>query len=284
MSEDWCPGAPLAQHGPMAVNDTDLNSALGVEINWVADSNERDKKLRNELDAGRPAICMGQNGPPEWGLLTGYTGGGNIFGRCYFDRQESGRLSDRAVEYTENRYLKANDYPGFVPEYFVRFFDKPCQKADKKQVLKNSLAFCLNSFSGAWEKYQLGEEAYRIFIRGMQLSDGEYRNKCGNDQYFLGILLDAGRAAQIYIENSASLLAGENQSRMLSIAGLYEKMNAAILDVIPYEKTSIVFNEDASPKWENPLRKSLADALSQNIEREKQIRAIVKDILNNWEE
>lgn len=283
MSEDWCPGAPLAQHGPL-MDDNNTNAAIGVVIYSISDSNERDKKLRDELDTGRPVICMGQNGPPEWGLLTGYTGDGSIFGRCYFDKQECGRTSDRAVKYTENRYLKANDYPGMVPEYFVRFFDRPCQKADPKQVLKNSLSFCLNSFDDAWDKYKIGEEAYRIFIRGMQLSDDDYRRVCGNDQYFLGILLDAGRAAQMYIKNSAPLLTDENQNRMLSIAALYKKMNTAILDAIPYEKTSAVFDEGSSSQWEKPFRDKLADVLSQNIEHEKQLRMIVKDILDNWED
>ena len=282
MSEDWDPGVSLAQQGPLATDDSGLSAALGIAMNWTSDPKERERRLRQEIDAGRPVLCLGQNGPPEWGLLLGYTANGEIFGRSYFDQQERGQHPDGVCEYTQNHYLKAYTYPGFVPEYFVRFIDKACTTTDAKEVLKNSLLFCTSSFDTTWEKFKIGEGAYRIFIRGMQLDNDDYRKHCGNDQYFLGGLLDAGRAAQQYLRDSAALLTGENRQQLISISAWYEKMNREILRVIPYEKTTAIFSQSSAPIWDRALRLRLAGVLQENLECEKKIRAAVKTILKHW--
>ena len=78
------------------------------------------------LDAGRPVLCMGQIGPPEWGLLTGYAENGRtFFGRSYFDAQktnpDSPFYSSDNIFHTQNRYRRAVDYPEPIPIVLSNF-------------------------------------------------------------------------------------------------------------------------------------------------------------------
>lgn len=278
MSEDWCPGAPLAQHGPV-IDDAGINGALGIKINWVADAIERDNTVRRNIDSGLPVMLLGQDGPPEWGLLTGYNRDGEYFGRSYFDIAHT----ENNFLFTENRYKKAIDYPGVFPEVFVRFFDRECEKFTDRQILFNSLQFCLNSFSGEFDKYKTGEKAYRIFIDGMQSEDDKYRKLCRNDQFFLGVLIDALNAAQVFLNNYLSVLAKQNQLKLQKVISLYKTMKDSILEIIPYEKTSSVFDQDSAPVWDKDIRTRLAGVLIKNCVLEKELRLIVKEILDNWD-
>lgn len=61
-------------------------------------------------------------------------------------------------------------------------------------------------------------------------------------------------------------------------------MTAGILDIIPYEETSIKWDEGSAPLWKKSLRNKLADALNTNIAYEKQVRVIVKEILEHWDD
>lgn len=277
MSEDWCPGAPLAQHGPLADDET-ISAALGLQINWIGDAAQRDDAVRRSIDAGRPVMILGQTREPEWGLITGYDADGSFFGRSYFDT-----AIEEHIWVTEHQYSKAFGYPGMFPELFIRFFDQEREKMSDREILLHALRFCCDHFGDCVYKYHTGEKAYQIFIHGMRLHDLQYYVHCRCDQYFLGMMLDAIHAAQTFLSRYLHVLPADEQCTLQAVIDLYRQMNASILQIIPYEKTSRVFCTNIAPVWDRDTRLHLADALTENLAREKQLRTMIREILGHYE-
>ena len=121
-----------------------------------------------------------------------------------------------------------------------------------------------------------------MLIAGFELDEEQYRAKCQNDQYHIGSLMDARRAAHIYLARSADLLGGENRARLLEASRLYRAMLDNMLSAVPYEETSSVFNGSSNPAWSAGQRRALAAALRKNKELERQVRVLIADILKHW--
>jgi len=279
LGEDWDPSSEMPQVG---VNcEHNAPQALGIKAYSLKDAKKRDANVMKSLDKGFPVLVCGQRAAPEWTVLTGYekTGGEvKYFGRTYFDYE--GAPEDET--FTGNQYYLANQYPGEYPNGLLRFYDKTRRPLPPRKALKISLETCIKTFEPARGGYKEGYDAYDVYIAGFELGDEDYRAKCTNDQYHVGSLMDARRAAHIYLRESADLLAGENRVKLLEASQLYRAMLDNMLTAVPYEKTSSVFNGSASPVWSAEQRQALAKALRENKELEKQVRVLVADILKHW--
>jgi len=279
LGEDWDPSSEMPQVGVNCEHNAPL--ALGIKAYSLKNAKKRDANVMKNLDRGFPVLLCGQRAEPEWTVLTGYekTGDGvKFFGRTYFDYK--GAPEDET--FTGNQYYLANQYPGEYPPSLLRFYDRKRKPLAPRKALRISLETCIRTFEPAQGGYKEGYDAYDVYIAGFELDDEQYREKCRNDQYHIGSLMDARRAAHIYLRESAALLAGENRAKLLEASRLYRVMLDNMLAAVPYERTSSVFNGSSDPVWSAAQRQALAEALRKNKRLEKEVRVLVADILKHW--
>ena len=286
MKPDWCPSSTMPQVG--TVWDDQIQGVTGIKQYSLASNSKRNKRVRQNLDAGRPVLGCGFIGEPEWDMLTGYMEK-LYFGRSYFDVQntnpDSRHYKNDNILHTENDYHRAVHYPGEYPKGLLRFFDKPCKKAEPLALLKKSLEACLmyNTHEASGDAV-FSEAAYRVLIKGFEKSDEAWAASRRSENYHIGCLMDARRCAYVYLRDSAVLLKGENRDRLLEIAGLYRSIVDDIQAIIPYAmlNEAFDFNGNSEEPWSHEIRQSLVGALERAIETEKKIQLAVKDILANW--
>lgn len=280
MADNWDPSSEMLQVSVNCEKNAEL--ALGTAVYSLEDEKLRDKQVQKSIDIGIPVMACGQRGAPEWTVITGYeksNGKVKYFGRTYFDYEKP---NENDI-FTENRYFYADCYPGEFPQALLRLYDKPCEPITKKEALKVSLETCIKMFKQTGN-YKYGYDAYDVLIHGFELEDKVYKQRCGCDQYHIGSLMDARRSATIFINKNVILLSGDQKQKLITVAELYKKMLDLLLQVLPYEKTSSVFNAYSDPVWDKTTRQNLADALREAAELEKRVRITVKDILENWED
>lgn len=95
--------------------------------------------------------------------------------------------------------------------------------------------------------------------------------------------MDARRAAFVYLSEGADLMSGNNKEKLLTVANLYKQILNILLSVNNYKNISNQWNNLPEYVWTSEKRLELADALRKIVELEKQVRFIVKEILENWE-
>ena len=289
MKPDWCPSATMAQVG--TVWDDQINALIGYKMYSIKSDGKRDKQVRANLAAGRPVLGVGLTDEPDWHMLTGYSENA-FFGRSYFDTQLTNPASryynpERNIFHTENNYRRAVQYPGEYPQDLLRFFDKPCEKAQLRALLKKSLEICL-AYSTHKPTYGavFGEAALRVLMEGFGKSDGEWAESRRNENYHVGCLADARRAAYVYLRESAALLRGANREKLLGVAEAYRSIADELLAVLPYAmlNEAFAFNGSSAEPWSGDIRLGLAAALRKAIDTEKIIQGCVKEILDHWED
>ncbi len=300
MLDNWDPSSTMPQNGVMA--EEAMNRSFGVDVYSLADEAARNANVVRSLEAGVPALVCGQRAAPEWTVVTGHArrGGSTMFfGRTYFDYE----TAEQDEIFTANGYRLADQYPGEVPEVLLRFYDRRCEPMPALEALKKSLEMCITIYEQPSGRYnhRFGESAYDVLIQGFELPEEEYRKRCGSDQYHVGSLMDARRAAYIYLEESAVLLAGENRKKLLAAAALYRDMLDTLLAAVPYERTCAVFAGSAQeqsgaelaqhhfppvgnsvPVWDGATRARLVAALRKAVRLEREVRVLVRGILGSW--
>jgi len=286
MKPDWCPSSTMAQVG--TVWDDQIQGVTGIKQYSLAGNSKRNKRVRENLDAGIPVLGCGFIGEPEWDMLTGYTEK-LYFGRSYFDTQHTNPASryykSDNLLHTENNYHRAVHYPGEYPKGLLRFFDKPCKKAEPLALLQKSLEACLmyNTHDACGDTV-FGEAAYRILMEGFEKSDEAWEASRRNENYHIGCLADARRCAYVYLRDASALLTGVNKEKLLGIAAGYKSIVDDILAVVPYKmlNEAFAFNGNSEEPWSIEIRQGLVKALRKTINTEKRIQADVKDILAHW--
>lgn len=122
-------------------------------------------------------------------------------------------------------------------------------------MLKVSLETCIKMFEQKpGEYHKFGYDAYGVLISGFELDDNAYQAKCKNDQYHIGSMQDARRAAYIYLDRGADLLEGENKAKLSEAVTIFKKMLDNLVAAVPYVKTSAVFNVNSDPVWTKAQR------------------------------
>ena len=299
MRDDWDPSSQMPQNGKLC--EKNVGDALGISVYTLSDEKEIIAQAKKSIESGIPILLVGGRGAPEWTLTCGYAvenGQDKFFGRTYFDCQHY-EPTKKTIEnqspivpeneiFTENNYFYQSGFPGLIPSALTRFYDKKGKSIPHKQALKVSLETCIMMFEHKpTESHKFGYDAYDVLISGFELSDAEYKEKCGNDCYHIGSLLDARHAAYVYLENSIVLLDGKNKAILTEVTKIYKSMVDNLLAVVPYNETTPVFN--GTPDFRSATftvaqrRKELAVALKGNKEFEKQARILIKNVLENWE-
>lgn len=292
MRDDWDPSSQMPQNGMLC--EKNVGDALGISVYTLNKGDEIREQAKMSIDSGIPVLLVGGRWAPEWTLACGYAvvnGEARFFGRTYFDCQndvnpentiehQSARVPENEI-YTRNHYFYLSGFPGWFPEGLTRFYDRKCEPISPKQALKVSLETCIRMFEQQPSQYnhKFGYDAYDVLIRGFELDEAEYLEKCQNDQYHIGSLLDARHAAYVYLHACSDLLDGENREMLEEAASIYKQMTDNLLGAVPYEETTTVFNTDSSARWDEARRRELTAALKANKELEKQVRIIVMDIL-----
>ena len=261
--------------------DGNANRAFGFEFHNVKDEAERDEQVRMSIDAGIPVLALGSRGDPEWCVITGYDraqDGFRYFGRSYWDAD----ASESEERFTDNEYLLANNYPGEHPDIFLKLGDTACKPTSPRDALRRSLEACLRLFGRPKKRAhkRMGYGAYKYMIKSLNKNENTDGYSGANAGLHFSILLDARRAAYIYLEESAALLAGENKAKLLRVSAMYREMFDALSAVLPYEQCR---------NWQKPeltaeLRQALITALRKMLSLEKQARVLVKEILKRWDE
>jgi len=241
----------------------------GIVPSSAEDRDERGERARKSIDAGVPVLSLGSRGAPEWGVILGYevtADGYKYFGRSYFD----GGAPENEL-FTENRYTLGNLYA----DYHM-LLDGTCEATPAMDALKISLEAAVKMFA---PHDRFGYGAYDTMIKGFETNT--FMNDWGGEGDIYNIIInltDARRAAQIYLNENASLLSGENKSRMLSAAAVYGEM-IGILLTITEDKD---FDGDII-KSSRDVRIKFAGALQKCKELEYRAQDIIKNILENWE-
>ncbi len=299
MLENWDPSSQMPQNGMLC--EKNVGDALGLAVYTLKNEKKVWERAQKSIDGGVPVLLVGGRWAPEWTIACGYAaenGETKFFGRTYFDCQNNS-ASAKMIEnqstavpeneiYTPNKYFYLSEFPGWAPGALTRFYDKTCKTISRKQALKTSLEMCINMFEQPPRQHghKFGFDAYDVLISGFELGDTAYQERCGNDHYHLGSMQDARRAAYRYLAASADLLNGANNTKLLRAAEIYKKMLENMLQAVPYEETTPVFNDQSnftSGTFHNrQKRQELAAALKENKELERKVRELARDILANW--
>ena len=235
IGNDWDPSSQMPQNGSPC--EKNVGDALGISVYSLSDNQKIWDRAKESIDNGVPVLLTAGRWAPEWTLACGYeeeNGEYKFFGRTYFDSQKY--FKEKIIEhqstnvpeneiYTEHQYFYFNGFPGWFPEVLTRFYDRKCEPISKKQALKTSLETCIRMFEQASNStHKFGYDVYDEFIRGFELGEDAYKATCVCDQFHIGSMQDARRAAYIYLSSSANLLDGENKAKLENAAGIYKKM------------------------------------------------------------
>ena len=297
MAYGWDPGSiivNISYHSLRFKNnacgaDDNANRAFGYEFHNEKNAAKRDEQVQASIDAGVPVLALGSRAVPEWCVITGYEKAGDgvkYFGRSYFDGD-----APESELFTDNRYTLADKYPGDYPEVFVRLCGEPCEPLPPIDALKCSLETCLKLFGKPknWRSRKaarrIGYGAYRFMIDSLRKNEFfntfDKSRECVVDDLWMHFsnLLDARRAAYIYLEESAALLSGENRAKLLSAAAMYREMFDVLSAVLPYDK---LCNHEFTPGFSAALRTEIIAVLEKMLSLEKRVRVIVRDVLKHW--
>lgn len=286
MCYGWDPGSLILNvnyayldFGNACGTDDNANRTFGLDFYTVEDETERSEKVQKSIDSGIPVLIMGGWGAPEWCLLTGYEktqSGIEFFGRTYFDSD-----SVEKQKRTDNQYTLFNRFSGEAPGLFTKLCDRICEPLTAKDALKVSLETCLQMFS---PHEKMGYMAYKFMIKS--LKKNEYGNHKNNKEFnawnvcmHFQILLDARRAAYIYLEESAELLSGENKKRLMHVSAMFREMFDTLSHVLPYDKLN---KHEFDSGFSDELRNDIVNALQKMASLEKQARVVVRKICKHW--
>ena len=274
MAYGWDPGSNIVDIsysylGIKSGNNADR--AFGFGEYTVDDETERNRQIRGSIDAGIPVLVLDGRGAPEWGIVLGYeTVGGETkyFGRSYFD----GNAAEDEL-FTENRYALFNNFNGKSSDWYKLY--KPAEPISETDALRISLTACVEMFK---PHGKFGYGAYYQMIEGLENS--RYPTEWGSDGDVGTIfytLLDARRAAYIYLDESAGLLNGDMKSDLAAVSVLYKDMFDLLQNVIPYEEDIGGLLSDEQKRTE------LIAVLHECVEYERQAQETIKNILERME-
>ncbi len=218
---------------------TPLYDAIGYTPIWGkwTDPNEREAERRaivRDLRAGKPVLAINLRIAPEFGVIAGYLDdGGEFLVRTYFDksvfdeweRGEEPKPGLKEKTFTERGGYLAND-ADFWPFIITRFGDRK-DKPSPLEILRTSLATLVKSFeAGPRDHYYNGRQAYERWMQALS-EDADFaldadRNaaikRLGVNDRMMFHLVDARRAAERYLRESAPLLPEGERAALWKIA------------------------------------------------------------------
>lgn len=274
----WDPGSTIVDiiYAHLGIHSGDnANHFYGINSYSIDNKDDCEKQVIESIKAGIPVLILGGRLLPEWSILLGYevkVDGVKYFGRTFFDS-----MASEDEIFTDNRYVLLDRFPGNA-EWNI-FFNKSCEPTHELDALKISLESCLKMFT-PHDKFGYG--AYDKMIEGFEKNeyDSDFRGE-GNGviDNIICNLIDARRAAYIYLGESAELLTDKDKSKLLTVSSLYKDMFDALQKVVPYEKLSHDFDQSTMTE---EIRRKFIVVLQRCKELEYKVHEIIKNILENW--
>ncbi len=275
LKPDYDFSSALPQNG--TVRDDLINAAVGYEGYTIADSKTRTEQIKKSIANGFPVACMGQHGDPEWGMLLGYNGVDEFFGRSFLDVDPQTNGSTDSVRFfTENNYQMATDYPGVYPDLFTVLYDRECPKMSSDKLLHASLELCQSSlYDIPSNDAKYGVEALTMLITGLS---NEYTDFVEKINFNVGILLDSRRAAYIYLKNHAGDAGSRYKQSVMGLSSSYQELFSVLSKAIPYDTCY------SKVEWDFQTRQDVIESLRQALEIEKKIHEEVVRVLTEFDE
>lgn len=272
MSRDWDPSSTLLQVGINA--EKNCSSYFGLEAYEVEDERMREYRAIHSISKGIPLLICGGRYSPEWSLVTGYESAQDVphfFGRSYFDYQ--GASAEEV--FTENQYFLADHYPGEYPSSLFHLYDRQCSPKEFTMALRTALEMCLSMFQQPEnERLYFGYDAYEFAAASLE------KNEYANIRHHFISLLDARRAAYVFLAQSARNLTGDLQTGLATASAQYKEMFDLLSNILPYRDLNQgKFDGELSPS----LRKRLAKTLRKMSELERKVRHTIGRVLDQWE-
>lgn len=214
-----------------------LFKSLGYSFRIVDRLEKSERKAERlaiveDIRGGRPVLAINLRVAPEWGVITGYTEGGNRFlCRTYFDGEVLDALEQGDGQDPEDRRMVFEDNEGYLFSDFWPFilihFGEKGESPSPQERLKTSLTTLVQSFqAGESRGYHQGRDAYMAWIEGLSREEdfqleGDRENvlrRLSVNDAMLRDLVDARRAAASYLRENADLLAGREREYLQKIA------------------------------------------------------------------
>lgn len=218
----------------------------------------REDVLRS-LDQGRPSIAINLRVVAEWGVIAGYAEGGKtLLCRTYFD----GDAQD---------YLPAESWP-----FLLLVLGDPRPAPSPLDLLKRSLRVALDvpRHQGLRPNYANGLAVYKLWAFDLR-DEARYaggpeslRKPCEVNRFVYTSLLDARRAAAVYLGSRVELLSGEAAERLSEAARRYARLADALesgLETVPCPQEHL--GGDVT-RWTPQLRHAQADVLRDALHLE----------------
>ncbi len=229
---------------------TPLYNAIGYTPVWANRLEKGDRKaerlaILRDLQKGKPILAINLRIAPEWGVITGYLDNGDEFlCRTYFDKEifdawesaDCQRPDLKQLTFDERGGYLAND---FWPFLITHFGDKK-EKPSMHEILMTSLRTLVESFhadrADRCNGYYNGKGAYEAWIKGLSddsafdLSNDKQNalRRLGVNESMLFNLIDARRAAEVYLRDSIGLLSDEYQPTLRKIAENYRRVHQSM--------------------------------------------------------
>ena len=282
MTPNWCPSTsmPQIEYNPNIL----LEHAVGVKSASFS-SEDRDDKVREAISHGMPVMLIEPRVEMEWGVLCGYTGDGQFYGRSYFDNLKP---AEKDI-YTHNHYFLADKYPGVSPD-LIYFLSGRTVPLPLNEALKASLLMAQHLYTAKPRhnnQYVFGLAAYDILINGLLRDNADFAaitqyGTTGNGIILLTRLIDARRAAHAFWRGKSRYLSDVNARKMNDVAALYGDIIATLGTVLPND--FIVQTQNGFPfeAWSKDTRGMLCDALTTCKQLEQRIIDGIADVLNHW--
>jgi hypothetical protein len=252
MNKKWEPSVCMPQAAYEIYAPTyNIDRALGVQGKEF-DPKKRDKQVKEKIDNGIPVICLNPRVQLEWGIICGYMKDGRFYGRSYFDFVQP---SEDSV-FTDNRYYLADNYPGFLPQYHLGYYDinrvAPLPLEDSLKISLEIAKDMLDKKNG--ERYLFGFEAYNMLINDLCSDNKKFAaltpyGSTSNGLYIFSKLIDARRSAHEFWKTKHMYLSIDNSKKMQKVSALYGSMKDELLRVLPYEKISSALNGYPKEDW-----------------------------------
>lgn len=158
------------------------------------------KKIKEEIDSGRPVIGLNMLNTSDWGIIAGYDND-DLLIRDYHEKFD--------MEKKEG-YVVADRFPNIV---FI--LKKDSTKPDKVEYIKKSLDFSVNRFklNKMFDKYLNGFSAYNAWINGLsdenrfsKMDEKMYKNHWLVNGLMYSNLYDARHSAHLFLKRVSKLI------------------------------------------------------------------------------
>lgn len=226
---------------------TPLYKAIGYTPVWANRLEKSERKaerlaIMHDLQNGKPVLAINLRIAPEWGVITGYLGNGNEFlCRTYFDKDIFDKWDQDNCQSLENKRLTFDEHGGYLVNDFWPFlithFGDKLEKPTPLEILMTSLKTLVEAFKAdRCDGYYQGKQAYEAWIHGLS-DDNSFDivhdkdsslRRLGVNESMMFNLIDARRAAEIYLRDSVTLLSQEKQSQLIMIADNYKVIHELV--------------------------------------------------------